>query len=192
MLILQQIEFMNRSGILFIVTSIVLVALTRLIPHPPNFTAVGAMAIFGGAVLSKRSYALFITVGALFLSDLLINNLIYSTGGFTFLHGGFYWTYLPFIVLVLMSGKLIQTISLKSVVGTSLFASVLFFLVSNFGSWLGNPLYPQTIEGLFTAYAAGVPFFPSTLVGDLFFCSVLFGAYRFAQVRFPQLALQKQ
>jgi formate-dependent nitrite reductase membrane component NrfD len=48
-------------------------------------------------------------------------------------------------------------------------------LVTNFASWLNNPMYTQNFSGLLTSYIAGIPFFRNTLLGDLFYLSVLFG-----------------
>jgi len=75
------------------------------------------------------------------------------------------------------------------VLGSALGASVLFFLITNLGCWPGNPSYPQSLEGLGLCYAAGLPYFRGTLMGDLFYSGVLFGAFALAQRRFPALRM---
>ena len=75
-----------------------------------------------------------------------------------------------------------------NVIGASLSASVIFFLVSNFGCWPGNPSYTQDFSGLATCYAAGIPFFWNTIGGDLFYSAVMFGIFELAKYRFPVLA----
>ncbi|SVB25226.1 uncharacterized protein METZ01_LOCUS178080, partial [marine metagenome] len=57
---------------------LILAAFSRLIPHPPNFTALGAMALFGGAYVSSRTLAIILPLGALWVSDLILNNLVYT------------------------------------------------------------------------------------------------------------------
>ncbi|MBC8101141.1 MAG: hypothetical protein H7Z41_00955, partial [Cytophagales bacterium] len=51
---------------------IVLAALSRLLPHPPNFTPVAAMALFGAAMLPDKRLALLAPLAALLLSDLFL------------------------------------------------------------------------------------------------------------------------
>lgn len=162
-------------------------AFTRLIPHPPNFTAIGAMALFGGAYFSKKSFAFAVPLIAMFLSDIII--------GF---HPGMYAVYLSFILIVMIGislsnkRKVRQNSVLPGRVGNiflaSVSASVLFFVITNFAMWLTGILYPKTIAGLAECFIAAIPFFHYTLFGDLFFVGILFGAFELAKVKFPQLA----
>jgi hypothetical protein len=175
-----------RTGALL--TLILLAAFTRLIPHAPNFTAVGAMALFGGAYFSRKSWALLVPLLALWLSDILLNNLIYREYYPTFTLAVNPWTYGTFAVLVGLGAVALKKVTVGSVVVTSLMASVIFFLVTNFGVWLGSPEYPQNATGLLLCYLAGEPFFWNTLLGDLFYCGLLFGSYELARRRFPQVA----
>ncbi|HLF63688.1 MAG TPA: DUF6580 family putative transport protein [Saprospiraceae bacterium] len=173
---------------LWVVIAVIFVAIgTRIIPHYPNFTAVGAAALFGGAYL-RRPYAVLIPILSIFISDLILNNLIYAKqfpdkyDGFVVFEPQTLWTYGIFIVIALMGSKWIREGKIFSVIGTSLAASVLFFLVSNFSVWPGSTIYPQTIIGLGTSYVAGIPFFWNTLVGDLFFVAIFFGGYELVKV----------
>ena len=65
----------------------------------------------------------------------------------------------------------------------ALTGSVLFFVVTNFGVWLTDSLYPKTAEGLIACYVAAVPFFGNTLAGNAIYTSVLFGGFALAQRR---------
>jgi hypothetical protein len=174
---------------------ICIVVITRLIPHYPNFTALGAAALFGGAYL-KRSYAVMVPVLALFISDLILNNLIYAKllpgfkEGFTLFSTQSLWSYGAFILIALLAGKLIRKGKMLAIAGSSFLASVVFFLISNFSVWLGSVIYPPTLTGLLSAYAAGVPFFWNTLAGDLFFVAVLFGGFEAVKVYLPRFAVQ--
>ncbi|MCK7537621.1 MAG: hypothetical protein MZV63_45045 [Marinilabiliales bacterium] len=155
-------------------------AFTRLIPHPPNFTAVGAMALFGGAYFSEKKFAFIVPLAAMLISDLII--------GF---HNGMLSVYLSFVLIVGIGIILSQKIKLKNVVAASLLSSVLFFILTNFQMWVQSPLYAKDISGLITCYVAAIPFFHHTVLGDLFFVGTLFGLFAAIQVKFPQLVKVK-
>ncbi|HAD15276.1 MAG TPA: hypothetical protein DCF33_22850 [Saprospirales bacterium] len=158
---------------------IALATLTRLLPHPHNFTPLGAIALFGAAYFGRQYLMLLVPFIALFLSDLFINNVIYAEmyqGQFVWITSG--WIYLSF-ALVMISGYswLAQKISVVRILGASLSASMVFFLVSNFSVWVESGVYAKTMAGLMACYTAGIPFFGNTLMGDLVFSGLLFGAY---------------
>jgi hypothetical protein len=159
---------------------ILIAAFTRLIPHPPNFTAIAAMALFGGAYFSRKSLAFAVPLAAMFLSDLII--------GF---HQGMYAVYLSFIFIVMIGLTLKNKKKAGNVFLASVSASVLFFVITNFAQWLSYPLYSKDIAGLIACYVAAVPFFHYTLLGDLFFVGALFGLFELAKMKFPQLAKAK-
>ncbi len=155
---------------------ILIAAFTRLIPHPPNFTAIGAMALFGGAYFSKKNLAFIVPLTAMFLSDIII--------GF---HPGMYAVYLSFILIVMIGMTLRDKKKIGNIFLASVSAAVLFFIITNFALWLTGSLYPKTTIGLAACFTAAIPFFHYTLLGDLFFAGVLFGAFELAKVKFPQL-----
>ena len=172
-----------RSWVLF--SMIILAALSRLLPHPDNVTPVGAMALFGGAYFSRKYLVFLVPLLAMWFSDLLLNNLIYARlypdyyEGFVWM--GNLWVYASFIFIGLIGMWLLQKISFEKVIGASLLGSILFFLITNFGAWAVDPMYPKTTSGLLTAYGAGLPFFRNTLLGDLVYCGVLFGVFEWAK-----------
>jgi hypothetical protein len=159
---------------------ILVAAFTRLIPHPPNFTAIGAMALFGGAYFDRKYLAFAIPLTAMFLSDIII--------GF---HPGMYAVYLSFILIVVIGMTLKDRKKIGNIFLAAVSASVLFFIITNFAQWLSYPLYSKDITGLIACYVAAIPFFHYTLLGDLFFAGVLFGAFELAKVKFPQLTKVK-
>jgi hypothetical protein len=174
-----------------IITLMVLAgAFSRLIPHPWDFTAIGATALFGAAYFSNRITAFLIPLLSVWLSDIVMNNTVYSS-----FHGNklwlfpeaFPWQYAGFALITLVGFGLLKKVKLTSVIGSSIAASLIFFLVSNLGSWVGNPLYPQNFAGFTACYTAGIPFFWNTIAGDLFFCGVLFGVFELAKYKFPVL-----
>jgi len=158
-----------------------LAALTRLLPHPDNFTPIGAMALFGAAYFSRQALTLAVPFIALFVSDLLLNNIIYRQYYPEFTLITSWWIYAAF-GLVMLAGWLLlrQKVTPSRVVISGLIASAIFFLVTNFSVWLEGTMYPKTTAGLMACYAAGLPFLKNTVMGDLFFSAVLFGTYEYA------------
>jgi hypothetical protein len=82
---------------------------------------------------------------------------------------------------------LFSSVSIARIMSGSILATTIFFLLTNFGAWLGNPLYPQTFEGLMMSYAAGLPFLQGSFFGDLMYSGILFGGFALAgkQLNFP-------
>jgi hypothetical protein len=152
-------------------------AFTRLIPHYPNFTAVGAMALFGGAYFTNKKMAFVIPLLALFISDLFI--------GF---YSGMWIVYLSFILIVFIGMSLRKEKKAGKIVLASLSSSVAFFLITNFALLPGAALYPHTLTGVIESYTAAIPFFGYNVIGDLFFVTILFGSYELARAKFPKLA----
>ncbi len=108
---------------------ILLVAVSRFLPHPPNFSPVGAMALFGAAYFSKKYLAFIIPLLSLWLSDLLINNVLYGAyfEGFVFFYQGFYWNYLAFIIVGVCGLFILRKTGPLNIIIGSLIASILFF-----------------------------------------------------------------
>jgi hypothetical protein len=169
----------NTKNIKWIIAGglILAAALSRLLPHPYNFSPITAMALLGGAVMGKKAWAFILPVGALFLSDLCFQ-LFTTTPGF---YGwGQLLNYGAFALVVVLGIMALRKINVKRVVFTSLAASVLFFMISNFSVWLfagGIAPYTRDSAGLMNTFVLGIPFFGNTLIGDLVYSGVLFGAY---------------
>lgn len=169
-------------------TIILVAALSRLLPHPFNFTPIGAIALFGGAQFSRKYLAFLVPLAAMLVSDLLI--------GF---HGTMWAVYLAFILTVAIGMGFLRKITAGRVFGSALVSSVLFFLITNFAVWYGSSgFYPQTLAGLGACYAAGLQFyqqtffgnlFLNTIMGDLFFSGLLFGSYELIKRRIPALSV---
>lgn len=179
-----------RFGLLCVM--ILFAAFSRIIPHMPNFSPLGAIGLFGAAYFAKKWQAFLIPIAATWLSDLFINNVIYGQyfPKFIWFYQGFYWQYGSYLLIVLTSIFVFKKINPQRVIAGALASTVIFFLVSNFGVWAGGTMYPKTLEGLLTCYAAAVPFLKGTILGDLFYSGVLFGSFAYAQRQFPVLRLQ--
>ena len=179
-----------RFGILSLF--VLLAAFSRLLPHPPNFAPIGAMALFGMAYFSQKYFALIIPIIAMWLSDLVLNNVVYGQyfDHFVWFYQGFYWTYAAFILIGVIGYLLLKKVKIMNLLLASVLASVVFFIVSNFGVWASANMYPKNFSGLMACYTAGLPFFKNTLTGDLVYSGVLFGAFEVAKYRYPMLKLQ--
>jgi hypothetical protein len=156
---------------------IIAAAFVRLIPHPPNFAPIAAMALFGGAYFTKKWAAFLIPLTAMFVTDLFL--------GF---HAAMWAVYLSFALIVFLGMVMIKQKKIGNIFIASVSASVSFFIITNFGVWISTPYYEKTGAGLAACYTAAIPFFHQTLLGDLFFVAILFGLYELAKVKFPQLA----
>lgn len=151
-------------------------AFFRLIPHPPNFTPIGAMALFSGACFADRRLGFLIPFTAMFLSDLVIG-----------LYPMLPVTYACFGCIVVLGWWLRQRRTVVPVAMASLIASTFFFIVTNFAAWASYPFYAKTWDGLIACYTAAIPFFGNTVGGDLLFCLVLFGGLWLLETAFPSL-----
>ena len=154
---------------------VVLAVFTRLIPHPANFAAVGAVALFSGTYLNKK-YALWLPLAAMMVSDAIIglHNLIFFTWGSFIL--------ISFIGLWIRGRK-----NVKNVVFGTLTGSLLFYFITNGAVWAFTPLYAKTFQGMLECYVMGLPFFRGTVLGDFFYVGVLFGGYEAVRYFLPQL-----
>lgn len=184
---------MNNKRFLVLSGFIIIAALSRIIPHPYNFAPLGAMSLFGAAYFTDKKFSFLVPLLAFFVSDLLVNNLLYAGfyDGFVLFTPGFYWMYGSIALIVIAGVFILKKVNLKTVVAGSLSASMIFFLVTNFGSWVGNPIYPAGIEGLLMSYSAGIPFFHYTVLGDLVYSGVMFGAFEYARHKVPALQLAR-
>ena len=169
---------------------IILIAATRIIPHEHNYVPVFAMILFASAYLKNRWQSVLIAIGVLWASDLYLNNWVYIQEGQPFQMFGAPFQYLAYISVALIGTKIFnKSISPPKVFGSSILAGIAFFLVSNFGVWLGGNMYPLNLEGLFTCYIAAAPFAKATFESNMLFTPVLFGGYYLLQKPFKSLQL---
>ena len=160
-----------------LIAIVLLVSLYRIIPHPPNWSPVLALALFSGAHFIDRRVAVLVPVLAMLFADVII--------GF---HSSMLFVYLSIALLVFMGGLLQARKTAIHIGGASVVGSVVFFIITNFGAWLSLPgYYPRTASGLLEAYVAAIPFYTNTLLSTLFFAVILFGGYRVLEHFYPRL-----
>jgi hypothetical protein len=155
---------------------IALAAALRIAPHPWNFTPVGAMALFSGAVIRDRRLAFFFPLLALFAGDIFIG-----------LYKLMPVVYASFLVSVAIGLWLSKRRTVARVGFATLLGAVQFFLVTNFAVWAFDLSYPHSSAGLLACYVAGIPFFWNTLAGDAVYALLFFGGFALAERFFPAL-----
>ncbi|MCS7073973.1 MAG: hypothetical protein NZ108_05865 [Bacteroidia bacterium] len=180
MKILQNTRFQVISAI------VIAAILSRLLPHPMNFTAVGASALFAGAAYRNPWLAFLIPLTIMAISDSILG-----------WHSSFVFVYISFFLTTLIGSKIGLSASSGKLAMSAVGSSVLFFLITNFGVWLGSDFYPQTISGLLSCYAAGLAFysqdifsnfFLNGLLADLVYSFALFGLFRLLEWKLPTIA----
>ncbi len=142
----------------------------RLLPHPWNFSPILAIALFSGVYLGK-SYAVSLPILTMLLSDIFL--------------GLYDWKLMASVYMSLLLSAFVG-FWLKNhkkwytTLGSSLFCSILFFLITNFAVWAFTSWYPKGFSGMTQCYLMAIPFFRNSLLGDLFYVTGIFGAYEIA------------
>ena len=161
-----------------LITAIVLAAaVLRIVPHPMNFTPIGALALFGGAYFSSKRAALAVPLLSLVAGDI-----------FTSFHRLIPYVYASFLVSVAIGFWLRRKKSTSRIGAATAAGAIQFFLITNFALWASSiGSYTKNLGGLAQCYIAGLPLFWNTLAGDSFYVALLFGGMALAEKRFPSL-----
>ena len=146
----------------------VLIILSRIIPHPPNFTPLIAGAIFLPFMSQDKRVILTLPLALVFISDLII--------GF---HNTMLWTYSSFLLIGLIVLRF-SKFDLKNLLGLSILSPTLFFLVSNFGVWSSSEMYSKDLLGLTESYIMAIPFYANSLISTIFFSLVFYATRNIA------------
>ena len=197
----MRIEKSEKESLLFrtilVLTMILLTAALRLAPHPWNFTPVGAIALFSGAMVRDRRLAFLFPLLVMFVTDAII--------GFNKLSPV---VYASFLLSVLIGRAVVgarfgasqrvkresdansatneKARTLPRIGAATFLGSLQFFLITNFGVWAFLGSYPRTAAGLAECYLAGAPLFWNTLAGDAVYTTLLFGAFFLAELLAPR------
>jgi hypothetical protein len=156
---------------------IILAALVRFIPHPPNFASIAALALFGGKYYTDKKFAFIVPVLVMIITDAVI--------GFHYLIPA---VYISFLIIAGIGLLLRKTNKVSWLIAGSIAASTLFFILTNFYEWYAGILYPQTFNGLITCYVAAIPFFFNTLIADLFFVIAMSMTFEFLTRKYQVFA----
>ena len=169
---------MNKK-IILILSLLMIGVVGRLVPHPPNVTPIIAIALLAAHAFKNKWIAILIPLTGMWISDLIINNYLYAGyyDKFVFFSNGSLWIYGAILLAVLIGKVLIRSIKLSTVFLSSFSASFFFFIITNFGVWLSNMMYPKSLLGLIECYTLAIPFFGNALIGDLIYSVALFTSY---------------
>ena len=173
---------------------LIIIGLRVIAPLSPDFklianlSGLGAVALFGGAYFKNKIYAFVMPVLVLFLSDLGLALTMGVDYGF---YQGWYYTYIAFILMVLVGNLHITKVNIQNVLGASFIAVFIHWIVSDFGVWLGSTYYPQTLAGFWACLAAAIPFELKFLYSTLGYAAIMFSAFEALKYKFPSLALSK-
>lgn len=170
----------TRTIILFAL--IVIAAFSRMItfsiPEMANFSPIMALALFTGAFFARKGLAIAAPLAAMFISDLVI--------GF---HDAMPAVYISFALAIFLGYFLLnKKVTVTRVIGGSLAASVLFFIVTNFWVWAAWGYYTHDFNGFIACYELALPFFRNALIGDLIYSGVFFGAFALAGKLIPSFS----
>ncbi|HEY2756460.1 MAG TPA: DUF6580 family putative transport protein [Pseudolabrys sp.] len=138
----------------------------RLLPHAYGFMPVAASGLFAARVLRMPALAVIVPIAAMLLSgvalgpdDWRVSLIVYAALAIPALAG--------------MATRRWQ--GAAPVMATMIGSSLAFFVLSNAAVWAFSGLYPVTQQGLVECFVAALPFLDKTVMGDLFWCAVLFG-----------------
>jgi len=180
-----------KSSFSYLVILAILIALGvagRLLPHPPNFTPMAAIALFAGFIFIKRYMAVVAVISTMLLCDYFaFGSLSVSWFG----SKSMFVVYLALLFPIVFKNFLQKKLGVLRIFGAALASSSVFFLATNFAVWAFSPMYEKTLEGLVLCYTMAIPFFQNTVAGDLIWSGVIFGTY-FALRNYSNFQIFKQ
>ena len=147
------------KGIIFLTT---LLVLSRIIPHPPNFTPILAGIIFLPFIKRDIKFSVFVPLGGMLISDLIIG-----------MHSLMLWTYGPIIILSLLS-YYFSNDKASRIASLAIASPAIFYLMSNFGVWINSSMYTKDFSGLIQCYVNAIPFYANSATACILFCSAFF------------------
>jgi hypothetical protein len=177
-----------NSSFTYLVILAALIALGvagRLLPHPPNFTPMAAIALFAGFIFVKRYMSIVAVVATMLLTD-------YFAFGYLspdwFASKSMMVVYMALLFPVVFRGFLQKKLGVMRIAGAALASSTVFFIATNFAVWAFSPMYEKTFAGLALCYTMAIPFFQNTIAGDMMWSGIVFGVY-FALRHFSKLRI---
>ena len=166
--------FLDLKKEIFPIGLILILALSRLIPHPDNFTPIIALAIMGSHFFKSINFSYLVVLFSMLIADFFI---------------GFYshmlFVYLSLFLIILIFFKISKKMNYKNLFIFGFFGSVIFFLISNFGVWVAGNLYEKNMNGLLECYFMAIPFFKNTLISTLIFSYLALIIYKSPIKTFP-------
>lgn len=189
---MSDIKFNPRIVALLLI--IVFISVIRiLMPHSDNFkniagfSAVGAIALFGGAYFNTNLKAFGFPLAVLLLSDVFIA----QSSGYGFFYDGWYWTYVAFILMVFAAKFLLAKINVQSFVISVVAIVLIHWIVSDISAMYVPGLYEPTLAGYWKCLVVAIPHELKFLYGTVIYGSVMFGAFELLKAKYPALSLAR-
>lgn len=161
---------MKKQNLIASYLLVLVVAFSRLAPHPLGFTPIGALGLFSGTYMDNR-WSWCVPLVALLIGDAITgfyNSIVMIS------------VYIGFAISACIGKALLRKKRTFTRMGSAIFISALiFFILSNTSSWW--VYYPHTLDGLLLCYINGIPYFGRAMLADTFYCAILFGAYEYFQ-----------
>ena len=148
---------------IFPISLILILAFARLIPHPPNFTPIIAVAIMSSYFFRNILLSCTVIIISMLLADIFI--------GF---YKNIFFVYLSLLLITYIFSHINRKIKLKNLFIFGLLGSIIFFILSNFGVWILSEMYEKNLNGLINCYLLAVPFFVNTLLSTIIFSYAAF------------------
>ena len=180
-----------NSSFSYLVILAVLIALGvagRLLPHPPNFTPMAAIALFAGFIFVKRYMAIVAVIVTMLLCDYFAFGAL---SAHWFGSKSMFVVYLALLFPIVFKNFLQRKLGILRIAGAALSSSIVFFVATNFAVWAFSTMYAKTFEGLVLCYTMAIPFFQNTIAGDMVWSGIIFGTY-FALRNYSNLKIFNQ
>ncbi|MEJ7557824.1 MAG: DUF6580 family putative transport protein [Pedobacter sp.] len=193
---MSEAKFNPRTLILLLIVALVTI-LRTVAPFSDNFSqianfsAVGAITLFSGSYFRNPAQSFAIPLLTLLLTDVILATTIYKEYSNGFLYDGWYWTYIAFALMVLVTRLIVTKINILNVVLGSLVVVLIHWIVTDLGVWYGSN-YPQTLAGFWAVLAAAIPFELRFLYGTLAYGVLMFGSFELLKVKYPVLSLRRE
>ena len=150
-----KLEFQNKKNLQSFFFIFFFLTISRLIPHEPNFTPILSISILGFLFSTILSVKVFIVLGSMFFSDLIIGT-----------HDFMIYIYFSLILLIIVSNS-------KNYIYMMFVGPLIFFIITNFGVWLNSWYYTKNINGLIECFYMAIPFFKNTILSTFFYCILI-------------------
>lgn len=153
-----------------------------------NFSGIGAVALFGGAYFKNKVNAFLLPVLVLFISDL---GLVLTMGIDYGFYTGWYYTYIAFILMVLVGHLIIKKVNVQNVLVAGVVGVLIHWIVSDIGVWYGSTIYAQTLQGFWECLVIAIPYEKNFIYGTLGYSVLLFGVFETLKAKYPVLNTEK-
>ena len=149
----------------------IVLAASRFVPHPPNFTSLIALSFYVPVFFGVK------LIPAVILSFAI-------TDIFLGYHNTLFFTWGSVLIIGIISKYFVKSLLLR--ISGALFGAAIFFIVSNFGVWLSG-MYPFNFSGLTETYFMALPFFGYSLISTLVFASIIETVYYFFKIKYKNI-----